>query len=627
MGERQSFHPQFVMNRFKSEPLLLALALLGLIYLGAFFAGLASSGADSVAPSADRAPVPATPQPRVAEVKPPAIEEVSAVQPEEAAAGSVEFVDVASDVGIDFTHAAFRWDFSGDPVAMMGGGLCWLDYDNNGWLDLYLVNSYALAEAGRWQSETGGLPTSGLFANDQGMFTDVSEASGAGLPMRGNGCVAADFNLDGWTDIYVTTARANLMLLNQQDGTFAEVAQESGSYAYGWQTGASVGDMNGDGLPDLFVSGYVDINNRIEGSTMGFPNTHYGLRDLIFVNQGNDESGMPLFEEMGELVGLEPAGSDPESDFEYGLGSLMTDVDRDGDLDILVANDTNPNRLYVNQPARNAAGFVLVEVGALARIDDINSGMGVASGDFDGDGQFDLFITNLGHQTHSVYRHDGRQNELPAYIASAADLGVGEIGVGMTGWGTIWADFDNDTDLDLFTVNGHVPILGDDEKMPIVYYANQTAQGNPGQLVDASADVGLVAYGGLHGRGAALADFDNDGDLDVAVTQIGGKLMLFENRGDVLGGVTLEFPAGNAAGTVITATLPDGTEFIRQVHVGDSYLSSADPRLVLGTGAYDHLVKVVVRWSDDSAMEVAGKKMAGEVIPFYPIIIETGSTD
>ncbi|MFT7583710.1 MAG: hypothetical protein ACI9EW_000124 [Cellvibrionaceae bacterium] len=578
------------MEKFKKEPLFLALALLGLIYFGGVAIGLLLNGKESAVDLV---------QVDNAEMSDP---ELVQRQPEY----DLSFVDVAQTVGLDFTHSAFRWGFSGDPIAMMGGGLCWLDYDNNGWIDLYVVNSYALAEAGQWQTEEGGLPTSRLFANENGQFTDVSEASGADMSIRGNGCVAADLNLDGWTDVYVTTSRANLLLINKQDGTFEEVGEASGSYAYGWQTGASVGDMNGDGLPDLFVSGYVDINNQIEGSTMGFPNTHYGLRDLLFINQGNDESGMPIFIEMGERVGLEPAGIDPESDYEYGLGSLMTDVDSDGDLDILVANDTNPNRLYLNESAENEAGFQLIEAGELARINDTNSGMGVASGDFDGDGHVDLFITNLGYQAHSIYKHDGREG-VPAYLDVAGNLGVGEIGVGITGWGTIWADFDNDSDLDLLTVNGHVPILGDDEKMPIIFYQNQTAQGEAGQLADFSAETNLASYGEIHGRGAAAADFDNDGDLDVAITQIGGALMLLENRQASTSprSVTLEFTDKEASGAVITAILPNGQTLMRQVQVGDSYLSSADPRVILGIGDNLTISKLTVAWLDGTVTELS----------------------
>ncbi|MEM8859984.1 MAG: CRTAC1 family protein [Chloroflexota bacterium] len=573
------------MNRLQKEPFFMALALLGLIYLGALTVGASVTGPNDADPE----------------------QNLNAPQP----AYDIGFEDVAQSVGIDFTHSAFRWGFSGDPIAMMGGGLCWLDYDNNGWMDLYVVNSYALAEAGQWQSEEGGLPTSVLYANDNGQFTDVSEPSGTNLPLRGNGCVTADLNLDGWTDIYVTTSRANLLLLNQQDGTFLEVAQDSGSYAYGWQTGTSVGDINGDGLPDMFVSGYVDINNQIEGSVMGFPNTNFGLRDLLFIHRGVDENGLPIFVEVGEQLALEPIGIDDDSDYEYGLGSLMVDIDQDGDLDIFVANDTNPNRLYLNEPADNEFGFALVEAGDVARINDNNSGMGVANADFNSDGFLDLFVTNLGRQTHSVYWHDGRAG-VPAFVDAAADLGVGEMGVGITGWGTIWADFDNDSDLDLFTVNGHVPMLGEDEKMPILFYENQTAQGQAGQLQLQSDQSGLARYGNMHGRGAAAADFDNDGDLDVAVTQIGGQLLLLENQTETGHSVTVQLPQGESV-AVLKAILPNGQQLVRQVVTGDSYLSSGDPRAILGFGNLERIVELSVAFPNGQTQVISGL-MPGEVV-------------
>ena len=153
----------------------------------------------------------------------------------------VSFTDVAEEAGLDFQNGAFRWGVSGDPVAMMGGGLCWLDYDQDGWLDLYVVNNYATAEAGRWETEEDGLPRNALFRNVEGQFSDVSRESETDLALRGNGCVAADFDLDGYPDLYVTSERVNILLWNNGDGTFSEGAEAAGVDAYGWQTGTAVG--------------------------------------------------------------------------------------------------------------------------------------------------------------------------------------------------------------------------------------------------------------------------------------------------------------------------------------------------------------------------------------------------
>lgn len=507
------------------------------------------------------------------------------------------FHNVADEVGIDFQHGAFRWGFSGDPVAMMGGGLCWIDYNNDGWLDLYVVNSYAVAEAGKWESETGSLPRNAFYHNDEGQFSEEGAATGTDLAMRGNGCVAADLNLDGYSDLYITSSRFNVLLWNNGDGTFSDGGRQAGVDTYGWQTAVSVGDLNADGLPDIFTAGYVDVNNQIEGSTMGFPNTHYGRPDLVFINQGIDESGYATFREVHELVGL--IEFDPDSEFEYGLGSTLSDVDNDGDLDLFVANDTNPNRLYINEQMANdpeGIGFRLVESGATAQIDDINSGMGVASGDFDQDGRFDLFITNLGNQLHSVYRNTSESDASATFADATSNMGITDIGVGWTGWGATWADFDLDSDLDLFVVNGRIPVIDfSADAMLTQLYANQTAQGEQGQFSNMSSEAGLEEIGKLVGRGSAVADFDNDGDLDIAVATIGGELRLLRNDGATGNWLQVQLQ-GFAPGAIITATLIDGTELRCELKAGSSYLASEDPRCHFGLGAADSVRRLYVRW-------------------------------
>ena len=183
---------------------------------------------------------------------------------------ALTLVDVAEAQGVAFAHGAFRWDVSGDRAAMMGGGVCWLDVDGDGRLDLYAVNSYAELESRRWDAE-GERPVNRLFRNDGGGFADISVGSGADLAVRGEGCVAADFDLDGATDLYVTTARGNSLLWGDGDGTFTEGAEAAGVDAYGWFTGAAVGDVDGDGWPDLFVSGYVNVNQPDSEVGAGVP--------------------------------------------------------------------------------------------------------------------------------------------------------------------------------------------------------------------------------------------------------------------------------------------------------------------------------------------------------------------
>jgi ASPIC and UnbV/FG-GAP-like repeat len=508
---------------------------------------------------------------------------------------AVRLTNVAPEIGLHFRQGSFRWDVTPDPAAMMGGGLCWLDYDDDGWLDLFVVNSYALAETDRWQTEEGGLPSSALFHNVEGDFVDVSSGSGADLALRGNGCVAADFDLDGHTDLYVTTATVGALLWNEGDGTFTEGAEDAGVQAFGWYAGAAVGDVDGNGWPDLFVAGYANVNAPIEGATQGFPNTKLGVRDLLFLNQGDEGDGRAGFREVGKEAGLEVVS------FEYGLGALFSDLDRDGDLDLYLANDTKPNRLYENVgwPGGVAAdpsglGFRFEELAGRAGAADPNAGMGVAEADYDGDGLPDLFVTNARGQVHAVYHGQVSDLVSPSFADVRADLGV-DLSRG-TGWGVSFADLDLDTDLDLFLVNGEVPVtdLAADAQ-PLEVLGNLTAQGEPGRYDDIGDAVGLGAIGPMLARGSALADFDNDGDLDVAINTIGGALALLRNDGAT--GHWLEVQLeGFHPGAVVTVTLPDGRQLVREVRAGGSYLSSEDPRCQFGLGDAGTITRLVVRW-------------------------------
>jgi ASPIC and UnbV/FG-GAP-like repeat len=505
------------------------------------------------------------------------------------------FTDVASEVGIDFRQGSFRWDVTPDPAAMMGAGVCWLDYDEDGWLDLFAVNSYALAETDRWEQEEGGLPRSALFHNVGGTFVDVSSGSGADLAIRGSGCVAADFDLDGHTDLYVTSATVGELLWNEGDGTFTAGAEEAGAQAFGWYAGAAVGDVDGNGWPDLFLAGYANFNVPIEGATQGFPNTKLGVRDLLYLNTGDGGDGRAVFREVGTEAGLEVVG------FEYGLGATFSDLDLDGDLDLYVANDTKPNRLYENvgwpggvEADPSGLGFRFEELAARAGAADPNAGMGVAEADYDGDGLPDLFVTNARDQVHAVYRGQTSDLVAPSFADVRADLGA-DLG-GSTGWGVSFGDLDLDTDLDLFLVNGEVPVtnlVADAE--PLEALGNLTAQGEPGRFEDVGAAAGLGAIGPMLARGSAVADFDNDGDLDVAINSIGGPLALLRNEGAT--GHWLEVQLeGFHPGALVTATLPDGLELVREVRAGGSYLSSEDPRSLFGLGDTGALTRLVVRW-------------------------------
>jgi cytochrome c peroxidase len=202
-----------------------------------------------------------------------------------------QFSDATADSGLVFLHGAFRDDLYDDPAAMMGGGLCWIDYDNDGWLDLYMVNSFAEEEADAYEA-SGGAPRNGLFRNDEGHFQDRSAGSGTDISMRGNGCVAADFNQDGWMDLHVTADGPNVLLWNQGDGTFSEGAAAAGIDTAEWNSVATVADLNSDGWPDLYVGSFIDLDNPVPRPTGAFPGDYYGLPDHLYLNHfqgGNRE--------------------------------------------------------------------------------------------------------------------------------------------------------------------------------------------------------------------------------------------------------------------------------------------------------------------------------------------------
>jgi hypothetical protein len=502
----------------------------------------------------------------------------AAAAPEAAVPASFRLTDVARSVGLDFRQGAFRYGMdTGDVTAMMGGGLCWIDYDGDGWLDLYVVNSYSEVDVPTWRSH-GGLPQSRLFRNVHGRFEDVTAKTHTGLSLRGSGCVAADLDGNGTPDLLVTTGSYDpqrnaydALLWNNGDGTFTEGAKAAGIDEAGWHTGAAAADVNGDGRLDLFVAGYTDVNHPLPGSAAGFPADHGAVRDLLYLNEGGRR-----FREVGRAAGLEPHGLD------HGLGAVFTDVNGDGRPDLYVANDLDPNRLYVNEPRPGGLGFRLVEEGREQRVDDGNAGMGVAVGDYSGDGLQDLFVTNSRGQLHAAYR---ARAGLP-YADARPDF-VGALGQQYTGWGASWADLDLDGSPELAIANGAIPVTrlaNDAQRIRVV-----STDGGSIRALDTGPSEAR------NGRGLAAADFDNDGDLDLAVSSIGGELQLFRNDGAT--GHWLEV-GGLGPGAVVTATLPDGRRLVRELHAGSSYLSSEDPRASFGLGDATRVSELVVRRPD-----------------------------
>jgi hypothetical protein len=515
------------------------------------------------------------------------------------ALSGVHLEDVATQVGLDFRQGAFRFRTSRDPIAMMGGGLCWIDYDGDGWLDLFVVNSYSIElDVATWKKQ-GGLPRSALFHNEKGKFVDVSRGSGADVSLRGNGCVAADLDRDGHTDLYVTAAGEDALLWNKGDGTFVEGARAAGIDTYGWHAGSAVGDVNGDGRLDLFVTGYADLNAPV-ASGGSFPANYAGVRDRLYLNIGSDTKGHAKFREVGLEAGIEKARVD------HGLGVVFTDVDGDGRVDLYVANDLDPNRLYVNVPWRGGAqadpaglGFRLEERGRGEGVADPNAGMGVASADYNADGRPDLFVTNSHRQLHAVYRNASPGTSRRSF-ADARPSFATAFDTRFASWGVSWVDLDLDGNLDLVLANGAIPVkdLSMDAE-PIQVLENLATHGRAGHVEDVSGSVGLGDGLRVIGRGLAAADYDNDGDMDIAINSIGGPLVLLRNTG--ARGHWLEVELGRfAPGAKVTAVLADGRRLVRELHAGSSYLSSEDPRVHFGLGDAAMVKVLLIQRADGS---------------------------
>ena len=481
--------------------------------------------------------------------------------------------NVAPAVGIDFRQQSFRFGVTSDPTAMMGGGVCWLDYDNDGWLDLFAVNSYTDSQSALWQKR-GGAPTSALFHNEHGRFVDVTRSSGTGLPLRGSGCVAADLDGDGRTDLFVTTAVGDALLWNNGDGTFTEGAHKAGIVSYGWYAGAAVADVDGDGRPDLYVAGYSDAENPIPDSLKGFPSNHLGVRDELYLNEGGRR-----FRDVADQAGLDP------QPYDHSLGAVFLDANGDGRPDLYVANDEDPNKLYVNEPG-GPLGFHLVDAAKRLGVADANAGMGVAAADINGDGRADVFVSNSRGQTNAAYESTGQRFR---DVRTRFNLGLNP-----TGWGDSWVDLRNSGRLDLVVANGGIPVTSvRKDAAPL-----QVLAPRHGRYVDA----GLLRGLRVNGRGLAAADFDNDGRVDLAVGTVGEKLLLLRNTSQA--GNWLEVAVEPfSPGAVVTVVDSSGRRQVRSVQAGSSYLSSEDPRVHFGL-AHATVRSLSVRFPDGTVKRV-----------------------
>jgi hypothetical protein len=501
---------------------------------------------------------------------------------------SVTFTEVPSKVsGITWVHNNAHSNERYLPETV-GAGCLFFDYDNDGWLDLYLVNS----GPADFYTPTTPLKNALYHNNHDGTFTDVAEKAGVTGGTFGMGAAAADYDGDGWVDLYMTSYGRNILYHNNHDGTFTDTTDKAGVAAPGWSTCAVWFDYDNDGKLDLFVSSFVrydrSLNPLCTDSTLS---RRYYCVPRLFKPQPshlfhNNSDG--TFKDVSRESGIADA---PGKSF----GAVATDVNNDGLMDLFVANDTMPNFLFVNK-----GGGKFEEVGLAAGVaysenGKPRSGMGVDAGDTDGDGWPDLFVANIDQEFFSLYHneHDLIFTDAPGEIAPATQL--------LSGWGLKFFDYDNDGDLDLFLANGHPDDMIEQRAARVKYQEPLLLFENTGHgFKNVSAQAGAVFGRDFSARGLAVGDYDNDGDLDVLISNNGGAPLLLRNdggnRNNWLGLQLVAIRSNPAAvGAVITWRV-NGVTRSRLQTSGGSYLASHDPRALLGLGAAKQVESLEIRW-------------------------------
>jgi enediyne biosynthesis protein E4 len=494
--------------------------------------------------------------------------------------------------GIHWTHSNGR---SADYYLpeTTGAGCAFLDFDNDGWMDIFLVNS------GPCDFFTPATPLrNALYRNNRdGTFTDVTARAGVVNTGYGMGVTVGDYNRDGYPDLFVTSYDRCTLYRNNGDGTFTDVTVKAGIVTPGWASSAVWFDYDNDGRLDLFVCRFVEFNkaaNQFCGNG-GTGERHYCIPRIyppahswLFHNNGDG-----TFTDVSAATGI-------SSGLGKAWGAVATDINNDGWMDLFVANDTVPNFLWMNRQGKFKDEGV--EAGVAYSADGrARSGMGVDAADLDQDGWQDLSVTNVDQEMYSVYHNnkDGTFDDL------APANGIGEATRAMSGWGLRFFDYDNDGEVDLFIANGHP----DDQieahsgrvtyREPLLLFHNQG-----GKLKNVSASAGPVFQQPLAARGLALGDFDNDGAVDVLISTNNGPPLLLRNqaaKGNHWLGIKLVGKEANIDAIGVRVSWKTGTVTrTRFKPGGGSYLSSHDPRMVLGLGGHTKVDQLEIRWPSPS---------------------------
>jgi hypothetical protein len=546
------------------------------------------------------------------------------------AAPGVTFADATRGAGLASFHRVSGSASKDYLLEAKGGGLALLDFDGDGWLDVYLVNG-ATFEALRGQEEA---PPAALFRNNRdGTFTDVTAL--AGVPNRGwgQGACTGDYDNDGDEDLYVTNFGPNRLYRNDGQGRFTEAAGAAGVALGGWSTGCAFGDYDADGRLDLFVAGNIVVDlerlppapphaaarpgptgpaapaETTSGSmqapyrpgmaycayrgvpAMCGPKGLRGAPDHLFHNDGNGR-----FTEVSAKAGV----ADPNG--YYGLGVAFFDFDDDGRIDLFVANDSCPNYLYRNRGDGTFQDVSFASGAAFNEAGQEQAHMGVAVGDYDRDGRDDLHVTNFENDANILYHNEGGG----LFSEATYPAGVGTASVPFVGWGTSFMDYDNDGWLDLFVANGHVYPFVDGFDWNTSYEERALLFRNiNGKFVEVGrAGDGLAALRSM--RGSATGDLDNDGDIDFVVNSIDGEPLVLRNDGGNRAGHWLRLHLvgdpkqrgpRDATGSVVFLTA-GGARQRGEVASGRSLMSQLDRRVHFGLGPATRVDRLEVRWAN-----------------------------
>jgi enediyne biosynthesis protein E4 len=491
--------------------------------------------------------------------------------------GPIEFVDVTGQAGIHFKHNSGAYGKKLLPETM-GSGVCFFDYDNDGWQDIFLVNSMD------WPEHKTGKSYPALYHNNHdGMFTDVTREAGLAVETYGMGCAVGDYDNDGFEDLYLTTVGSNHLYHNLGNGKFADVTAKAGVASPGFSASAVWFDYDNDGKLDLFVAHYIEWSEEkdqyctLDNKNKSYctPQTYKGESSHLYHNKGNG-----VFEDVTKRAGL----LDPTS---KALGVTLLDYDNDGWMDLFVSNDTEPNKLYRNNHDGTFTD-VAVNVGvAFSDSGRVRAGMGTDAADIDGSGLPSLVIGNFTNETTALYKYDGAG----LFVDESMRSGIGQMTPQSLTFGCFFMDYDLDGRLDIVAANGHV---SDDIAVvqPTLRYAQPTGvyrnAGNR-KFENVSTKLGAAIQKPVVGRGLAYADINNDGDLDLAITANNGAARLLRNenanQNDALR-VKLVGTKSNrdGVGAKVTLSGSGGYTQTRMVKGGSSYLSQSELPLTFGLG-------------------------------------------